>query len=243
MTGYLEGDDQIPALVREEVEAVMPEVGRVSTVPDYVGNWAAATRGESGIIMISGGGTVVFGRNSEGRSVRIGGWGHLLGDEGSGYWIGLSAIKAALRSWAGVDTKTALEERVMDAFDASNDRQLLREVYSASDARIAGLMPLVVSLSIEGDAKAAGILDQAADHLARIAAAGLARLGGLPVYLSGGVFGAPTMHGRFEASLEGLSEETTVTAVAPDPMSGIFLIAKEEITTELLLHQSREQEI
>ena len=231
MTGYLEGDERVPSLVREEVGAIVPEIGRVRTVPDYVGNWAAATRGESGIVVISGGGTVVFGRNPEGRSLRIGGWGHLLGDEGSGYWIGLCAVKAALRSWAGVDAKTALEERVMRAFGASDDGHLLREVYSdsSSDARIAGLVPSVVSLAREGDVRATGILDAAAGHLAEMAATALGRLGGLPVYLSGGVFSAPTMRERFEASLKKAGAETTVAAVAPNPMEGIFLIAKKDV--------------
>ncbi len=89
LTGYLEGDEQIPALVQEETQRILPNIERVHTVPDYVGSWAAATRGEPGIIVISGGGAVAYGRNVSGVSLRVGGWGHLLGDEGSGYWIGL----------------------------------------------------------------------------------------------------------------------------------------------------------
>jgi hypothetical protein len=53
-TGYLEGGHRIPRLV-EEVREVRPSVERVHTVPDYVGNWAAATRGEPGVVVINGG--------------------------------------------------------------------------------------------------------------------------------------------------------------------------------------------
>jgi len=70
--------------------------------PDYVGNWAAATAGEPAIMVLSGGGAVAYGRDASGHSARSGGWGHLLGDEGSGYWIGLEAIKMVFRAHDGM---------------------------------------------------------------------------------------------------------------------------------------------
>jgi N-acetylglucosamine kinase-like BadF-type ATPase len=229
LTGYLEGDDKIPVLVEEEVRKVLPWVERVQTIPDYVGNWAAATRGEPGVVIISGGGAVAYGRNEEGASLRVGGWGHVLGDEGSGYWIGLQAIKAALGSWSGVSGKTQLEEPVMQTFDASTDLDLINKVYSgeASDADIAKLVPLVVAQAQGGDKVSDDILDRAAHHLARIAAAALESLGELPVHLSGGVFGAPTMQERFERALAEAGHAVAVRAGVPDQREGIFLIARE----------------
>ena len=53
------------------------------------------------------------------------------------------------------------------------------------------------------------------------------RLGELPIYLSGGVFGAATMRERFEKSLVGLGRDTQVMTVVPDPLEGVFLIARE----------------
>ncbi len=55
LTGYLEGDEILPSIVREEMRRALPETEQIRTVPDYVGNWAAATRGEPGIVVISGG--------------------------------------------------------------------------------------------------------------------------------------------------------------------------------------------
>ena len=52
------------------------------------------------------------------------------------------------------------------------------------------------------------------------------RLGELPIYLSGGVFGAATMPARFERALVGLGRDTTVMTVVPDPLDGVFLIAR-----------------
>jgi len=229
LTGYLEGDELVPSTVREEVKRVLPETEKIQTVPDYVGNWAAATRGEPGIVVISGGGAVAYGRTASGDSLRVGGWGHLLGDEGSGYWIGLEAIKAALRSWAGIIPKTALETRVMGTLGVENDRQVLGRVYSGSfsEAEIAGLVLLVASLARDDDELSDWILDEAAYHLASMAEAVQKRLGELPIYLSGGVFGVATMPERFERALVGLGRDTTVTTVVPDPLNGVFLIARE----------------
>ena len=230
LTGYLEGDDTIPSLIRTEMENAVPGTRRIHTVPDYVGNWAAATGGKPGIMVISGGGSVAYGRTSSGEALRIGGWGHLLGDEGSGFWIGLQAIKAALKSCAGVVPKTALEERIMREFDTEDDRQIVRDVYSASfsEAQVAGLVPLVSSLSQEGDATATRILDEAAGHLAGVVLALVRRLGNLPVYPSGGVFRAPTMRERFEEALArsggGVKVADTVNA---NPLDGVFLIARQ----------------
>jgi N-acetylglucosamine kinase-like BadF-type ATPase len=231
LTGYLEGDDRIPVLVEEGVREILPRIERVHTVPDYVGNWAAATRGEPGVVVISGGGAVAFGRNAEGASLRVGGWGHLLGDEGSGYWIGLEAIKAALGSWSGVSSETPLEREIMERFRSSNDLDLINEVYSGntSDADIANLAPLVDSHARSGDGICSEILDRAARHLARIAVAALDNLGDLPVYLSGGVFGAARMQERFEGALLDLGHYSAVTTVAADPQEGIFLIARDSL--------------
>lgn len=232
LTGYLAGDDTIPSLIREEMSRAVPGIGRIHTVPDYVGNWAAATGGEPGVMVISGGGSVAYGRTASGDALRVGGWGHLLGDEGSGFWIGLQAIKAALKSRAGVVPKTALEEAVMSEFDTDDDRRIVREVYSANfpESEVAGLVPLVVSLARDGDQAAGRILDEAAEHLAGIVMAVLGALGDLPVHPSGGVFRAPTVRERFEEALKRGGRDVKVEdAVTDNPLDGVFLIAREGI--------------
>lgn len=228
LTGYLEGDDRIPSLIREEMEKSMPGLGGIHTIPDYVGNWAAATGGEPGVMVISGGGAVAYGRNASGDSLRVGGWGHVLGDEGSGYWIGLEAIKSALKSQAGMIPKTRLEARVMGVFGTKDDRRVLAEVYSGSfsEADVADLVPMVVSLADEGDEAASEILDEAAHNISRLCSAALDQLGMMPVYPSGGVFKA---HGMVERLGKCLSEAGYGVEVRPKSVEtsvGIFLIAR-----------------
>lgn len=241
LTGYLEHADgtpasatadgvPVPSLVEETVAEYFPGMVRVRTIPDYVGNWAAATGGEPGIMILSGGGTVAYGRDVSGASLRVGGWGHLLGDDGSGYWIGLMAVKAALRSWAGMMPKTNLEEALMARFSVEEDRQLIEKVYSReiSEADVAGLVPLVDSLSEQGDAAAAGILDEAAAHLVAMGVAMLAGLGELPIHLSGGVFRAASMEERFGRLVHEAGHAVEVLPRSAEPSEGIFLIAKGE---------------
>ena len=82
------------AVVRH-VRAARPEAWVV--VNDVVAAWATATAAGPGVAVISGTGSNVFGVGPDGRTWRSGGWGHILGDEGSGYWLGVESIRAALR--------------------------------------------------------------------------------------------------------------------------------------------------
>ena len=153
LTGYHEGDEFVPPLVKEEVRRVVPGLERIHVIPDYVGNWAAATAGEPAIMILSGGGAVAYGRDASGHSARSGGWGHLLGDEGSGYWIGLEAIKVVFRAHDGMVPKTTLEAEMMQRFEVAHVRDLMNKVYSGgiSEPEIAGLVPLVDALARRGD--------------------------------------------------------------------------------------------
>lgn len=245
LTGYLEhysglatpveeGGVRIPELVEKTARRYLPVVQTVHTIPDYVGNWAAATRGEPGIVLLSGGGTVAYGRNEAGDSLRVGGWGHLLGDEGSGYWIGLTAIKMALRSQAGILPKTELEMLLERRFRVEEDRQILEKTYSGtiSDGEIADLVPLVDALAREGDAVASAILDEAADYLVKMGAAMLEGLGELPIHLSGGVFNSAGIEECFRRGLREAGYSTEVLSRSVEPAEGIFLIAKGEIARQ-----------
>ena len=233
LTGYHEGDELVPLLVREGVQEAIPDLERIHVIPDYVGNWAAATEGEPGIMVLSGGGAVAYGRNASGASAKVGGWGHLLGDEGSGYWIGLEAIKVVLRARDGVVPKTQLEEELMVRFQVDCERDLLNKVYSGNIAeeQIAGLVPLVDSLARRGDEAAIRIMERAAAHLMELGVVMLEKLGKLPIYLSGGVWNAPAVAENFKRLLAHSGHGVEVLRSKGEPWEGILLIAKGGILT------------
>ncbi len=126
----------------------------------------AAFEGGKGILVIGGTGAVVLGRCSDGRRISAGGWGPVVGDEGSGYWIGREAVRKAFRSYdEGVET--GLLEGIRVAWGARD----LGEVIGMANARpgpdFAALTHAVVQCAEAGDEVAARLLVKAGNELAK----------------------------------------------------------------------------
>jgi N-acetylmuramic acid 6-phosphate etherase len=131
---------------------------------DAVVAWAGACRTRPGVVVLAGTGSIAYGRTGDGRWARAGGWGPLFGDEGSGFALGRLAVAAALLCRAlGIAA-------VEDAVSAIR-------WHDAEPARVAALAPLVLRAAEAGDAVALAIVHDAADTLAEMAGAVLARLG------------------------------------------------------------------
>ena len=129
---------------------------------------AGGLSGRPGIVLITGTGSSCFGINATGDTWISGGWGHLISDEGSGYWLGLQA----LRITAGVDDgqipHSLLYEQVRSHLNLSDTRELMYRLYvqGLSRAEIAAMAPLVIKSARHGDSAALRLLEQAADDLA-----------------------------------------------------------------------------
>ncbi len=103
-------------------------------VNDVVAAWATATAAGPGVAAISGTGSNVFGVGPDGRCWRAGGWGHLLGDEGSGYWLGLESIKAVLRDREASGPATALSDIAPEFFATASVEALAEpRLFQAAD--------------------------------------------------------------------------------------------------------------
>src|SRR5512146_1440863 len=100
------------------IRRILAEIvaGEITLVGDMVIALEAAFAGQPGVIVIAGTGSIAFGRNPAGQTARAGGWGYAISDEGSGHWIGRSAVTAALR-----------------AHDAGRDAPLLSAILRAWD--------------------------------------------------------------------------------------------------------------
>ncbi|HZV11809.1 MAG TPA: BadF/BadG/BcrA/BcrD ATPase family protein, partial [Candidatus Kapabacteria bacterium] len=79
--------------------------------------------GGSGVVLICGTGAIAIGKTDKGEVVRVGGWGRIIGDEGSGYWIGVQALNAVARSLDGRAPKTLLTKAVFDEFPFLKKRE------------------------------------------------------------------------------------------------------------------------
>ena len=179
------------------VSAIMRRIGyksRVLVVNDALIGLVAGARDEPGIAINAGTGSIVYGRNANFEAARAGGWGHMIGDEGSGYWIGREALAAVMRAADGRGPDTGLTGEILAHFNVDDESRLPRIVYDREQPRVsvAALGPIVQRAALQGDAVALRILERAADELvlaARSVATHLEMRGdAFSFYLAGGVF-------------------------------------------------------
>jgi len=126
-----------------------------------------------GLLLIAGTGSICFGWNKEtGKDARCGGWGHLLADEGSGYAIGMEALKAILQEVDGRGPKTSLTPIVMEDLnlDISEPRSVIQFTYGdrGTKARIASIARFVMQEAEKGDQASLRILNEQADELIKL---------------------------------------------------------------------------
>lgn len=153
---------------------------RVHVVNDVVAAWASVARAGPAIGAISGTGSNVFGVGPDGACWRAGGWGHLLGDEGSGWWLAARGIGAALRAREGTGPATALTDAVLAHFAVRLPEDALDAVYAQPFAkdRIAAFSRDVAAVAAAGDAVALALVGRAGGDLGELIAA-VARGAGL----------------------------------------------------------------
>ncbi|MHA6533645.1 N-acetylglucosamine kinase [Paenibacillus sp. BAC0078] len=168
----------------------------------------AALGSHHGMLVISGTGSICYGYSPDGSCTRTGGWGHILGDEGSGYQIGLLTLKAVMRSYDGVQPPTAMTDMIMKQHGLTVISDLKGYIYNPSHtkAEIAEFSKICIAAAEAGDEAALTILTGEAEALSNTANALLRRspgLAGLPVVLSGSVFRySPVFRRNFCDSLQ-----------------------------------------
>lgn len=215
------------------VRGILRRLGHKQTarvVNDAVIALVAGAPERFGIVILAGTGSIAYGLDRSGRSARAGGYGYLLADEGSGYWLGQQALRAAVRSTDGRGPETQLAERIFRSLGIDSVAELLPLVYEKDMPKyqIAALAPLVEQARAAGDAVAARIIEGAAAELA-LGARSVARqleLGGdaFPVVLAGGVFLAcPTLPALLEARL--LMPQAQLRRLEVEPALGAVALA------------------
>ncbi|MBB4856442.1 N-acetylglucosamine kinase-like BadF-type ATPase [Mycobacteroides chelonae] len=143
----------------------------------------------AGIAVISGTGSVAWGKRADGTTARVGGWGYLLGDDGSGYGVSRSAVRHALSLCDRGDPPDALSRKFTSECGVTEPAQLLDHFYAHSERRYwAKMAGLVFDLAATGDEAAQVITRKTAIDLAALIEGVCLRLGpGLPVVLGGGL--------------------------------------------------------
>jgi len=153
---------------------------------------AAGTPEQWGVALISGTGSLCWARSPDGSTVRVGGWGYLLGDEGSGYDLAVRALRLAAQTADGRAAAHGLIAAVLEYWGLDQPAQLIGYVYRSelTRAALAEVGKLVLHLAEAGDSHAVELTGQAAGELAEMVEVAVGRLGiqAPPVALAGGMF-------------------------------------------------------
>lgn len=119
-----------------------------------------------GVLLIAGTGSSAFGRGPAGNTARCGGWGPVIGDEGSGGWIGRRALSVVAAAADGREPETGLTGAVLTATECGEASELIRWAASATPATLATLAPVVMTVADGGDLRANSIISMAVEELA-----------------------------------------------------------------------------
>ena len=218
----------VKQMVVSMIEDLVPS--EIDVVGDMVIAMEAAFAGLPGIVVIAGTGSVAFGRNEKGESGRAGGWGHAISDEGSGYWIGRSAVSAVMRALDAADVTTLLRV-ILDAWNLESIEQLLQKANSYPPPDFPSLFPGIEAAASAGDKVAQDLLVRAGSELARLASIIIGRLWqderAVRVALGGGVFAhSPLVRRAFWSRLRAERPQAAVNFQIIYPVAGALWMAR-----------------
>jgi len=152
--------DRLRRTLRDDARSVSVEV-----VHDACIALDAAFDAESGLVVIAGTGSVVLARTRAGTAHRVGGWGHLLGDPGSGYAVGQAGLRAVAEAFDG-GADTSLRPRIAEEYGVDERAALIQWVYQDRPP-LQDVAPLVIEAAADGDAVATDILTSQVAELVR----------------------------------------------------------------------------
>jgi N-acetylglucosamine kinase-like BadF-type ATPase len=195
---------------------------------------AAGTPEGWGMALVAGTGSIAFGRTPDGTMGRSGGWGYLLGDEGSGYGMVMAALQAVAHAADGRGPATALTGKLLAAMDLKQPMDMIPAIYRGGWDRtsLSALAPHVLDVAATGDAVAARIVDDGAGALAHTVAAAGRTLNlptqGLPLAVTGGtVLESEHYRSRTLAALRQRGIVADPVTLVSEPAEGAVRLARE----------------
>jgi len=221
--------------IAEVVRRLLSEFvsGEIEVVGDMVIAMESAFGSGPGVIVIAGTGSIAYGRNSKGEIARAGGWGFAISDEGSGHWIGRSAVAASMRLYdeTGAENMSLLAS-IMKSWGVTTREQMVVAANATPPPDFAALLPAILFAANAGDATARAVLTRAGAELAALAKIVIGRLFGdaesVPVAVSGGVFlNCELVRRVFYDRLPGERPQVLPNATPVDPAKGALELARK----------------
>jgi glucosamine kinase len=191
----------------------------------------AAGGASTGVAVIAGTGSAAWGKNAQGDEARAGGWGYLLGDEGSGYWLGREAVRHSLRRMNQGLEPDGLTMALLRSCGIDDPNKLIALFHSPETGRRywAQQARLVVEAADAGHAPSQALVEQAGTDLAGLAAQALRKLGIQgPVILGSGLgMNVARLQDAFRRSLA-VDGVTDVRVLEQDPVFGVLQLVAEQ---------------
>lgn len=236
------GREEIAGTVRKMVAEIIS--GEIDVVGDMEIALAAAFGKGPGVIVIAGTGSIVFGRDAQGKVARAGGWGFGVSDEGSAHWIGLAAVRAVLRAADEIGEDQAerdpswparyLFSELKTVWGLESLPQLARAANAGPDFAV--LFPAVLAAAEAGDVVARQVIAEASRELAQLAGIVLRRLfsaqhssaSAVPMAMAGGVFRhAAMIRELFYNEVRAANPDVVLNPEVVDPVHGALQMARK----------------
>jgi glucosamine kinase len=213
---------------QETIREVIPGA-TIYVAGDHIIAHRAAFGISSGVLVISGTGSIAFGRNQAGETARAGGWGPNVSDEGSAFWVGREAVIAAMRAYDYGGENGLLQVIAKTWAIAPED---VVRLANAAEPRFAELAAPVAEAADKGDATARDITTRAGHALAALGSAVIKRLwpkgGVVPLALSGGVLqGSALVRQAFKEAMRAVHPEAALSFTLVRPVLGALEIAAQ----------------
>jgi N-acetylglucosamine kinase-like BadF-type ATPase len=209
--------------------------GQVAVVGDMVIAHEAALGGAPGIVVLSGTGSMAYGRHASGRTARAGGWGYAISDEGSGHWIGVQAVSAVTRALDS-GNYTELSDRILTLWQLDSRDELIAHANASPPPKFSALFDVVLSAAEAGDSYAHHILVKAGAELARLAEVVFRRLWRsddvVSFAMAGGIFQhASTVRESFHRELHTFLPQASIFLSTQNPAEGALSLARKLAAT------------
>ena len=220
--------EEVAAAVRKILAEVLP--AEIEIVGDTQIGMEAAFGTGPGVLVIGGTGSIAYGRDAQGKTARAGGWGFAISDAGSAHWIGLEAVRLALRAADENANVPPLLETLLQVRHSPSLDEFVRTTNSNPD--FAAFFPAVVEAAAS-DPLARQVLNEAGIELAHLAAVVIAKLfaehgsGAVPLAMVGGVFRhAPAVRAVFYNEIRRLPVPVEVNPEIVEPVHGALQMAR-----------------
>jgi N-acetylglucosamine kinase-like BadF-type ATPase len=213
---------------QETIREVIPDA-TIYVAGDHILAHRAAFGTSPGVLVISGTGSIAFGRNQSGATARAGGWGPNISDEGSAFWVGREAVAAALRAYDS-GSNNGLLAVIAQSWKVAPEEVI--RFANAAEPRFAELAGAITEAAEKGEAAARDIAGRAGKALACLGGAVIHRLwpedGVVPVALAGGVLqGSPLVRQAFRDEMRAKHPQAAISFAQVRPVLGALEIAAQ----------------